>query len=301
MSQHGVSVIQQASTSQVVLPRAEWKELLDQVSTGTTVVVGRVGTGKTTIVHWFATQLLANGARVGVVTCDMGQPMFGVPGAMWVSWGGSSEPRSGWFIGDNSPVGNLVPVITGAAMLVRAAREAGCEAVLVDTTGLVDGPLGRVLKLHKCLAVQADRAIIVDESERTDLAAILDAAGIRVRVIPPSPHSRNRTWEERRAYRESLFQSYFARTEVICVATSDVITADWHRGLTPSAASSACGRLCGLLDDRMYCRGLAIVDALGPGCVFLRTPEADVSWLKAVQLGRLQLSLQGRELRKLDR
>lgn len=290
-----------AEGTQIVLPRPEWHELLDAVSEGETLFIGRVGSGKTTLVHWLATQLFARGVQVGIVTCDMGQPMFGIPGAMWASWGGASSPVVGWFIGDNSPVGNLVPAVTGAAALVNAARQAGCQAVLVDTTGLVDGPLGRLLKLHKALAIGAARAVLIDGSGLTGLKDVLERAGLEIRCIAPSPHARNRSWEERRAYREGLLRTYFSRTHLLSVPADRVLTADWHAGLTPTAAATAPGRLCGLLDERMYCRALGIVDALGVNSLFVRTPVTEAAWLRCVQLGRLQLTMRGEEVRRLDR
>ena len=283
-----------------IVPEPGWEALRDEVRTGTTLFVGRVGTGKSTLVQWLATELLAGGHRVAVVTCDMGQPMFGVPGAMWATWGPTSRPVAGWFIGDNSPVGNLVPAVAGAAALVGAARKAGCDPILVDTTGLVDGPLGRLLKLHKLHATGAARVVLLDSNPNNELAPLFRLANRSVIQIPPSRHSRHRHWEERREYRDRLFRAYFARAKLQCVPAGRVLSPDWQAGLTPAAARTAPGRLCGLLDAEMYCRALGIVDSLSPGGIFVRTPETDLSWLSAVQLGRLQLGRHGEELRRLD-
>ncbi len=282
-----------------VTPGTGWHDLLGELTGQVTLVIGRVASGKTSFVRWTAARLTEQGARVAVITCDMGQPLVGPPGAMWASLGKPRSVWKGWFIGDNTPAGNLVPVVTGATLLTQTVQDAGANTVLIDTTGLVDGPIGRLLKLHKALATRARRAVLFgDDDVVVSIAQLLEQAGTRCVRLPRSEHARDRDWEERRQFREQRFRDYFATASLSLYSNDQIVTMHWEPGLSPMTAALAPGRLCGLLDEGFLCIGLGIVESLAPGGLFVRTP-VPADEVHCVVLGRLQLARDGRELGKL--
>ncbi len=277
-----------------------WEELADRLIGQITLVVGRVGSGKSSFIRWLAERWHERGARFAVLSCDMGQPLIGPPGAMWASLGPPDAIWKGWFIGDNSPVGNLVPAVTGAGRLVRELTAAGADTVLIDTTGLVDGGLGRMLKLHKAVAAGATAVVALGEDAAiAQITALLEAAGLRCHRLPRSPHARDRDWEERRRFREQRFRAYFEQAVLTLYPAEAVITMHWEPGLSPAAASLAPGRLCGLLDERFFCLGLGIIECLAPTGVFVRSRVSAPDRVAHVILGRLQVTPDGRELGRI--
>src|SRR5205814_111877 len=108
-----------------------------------------------------------------------------------------------WFVGDVTPIANLLPTVTGTARLASLARSRGADVVLVDTTGLVDGPIGRVLKYHKALACGADQVIALQrDTELEPLLSLLEGPCRELHRLTSPPEARDRTFTERRLYRE---------------------------------------------------------------------------------------------------
>jgi polynucleotide 5'-kinase involved in rRNA processing len=280
-----------------------WEGLLERCREGTSLVVGPVNSGKTYLVRWLAGQLAAQSVKTAVVTTDVGQPLFGAPGAMWLSceapW---HRPDTGWFVGDTTPVGNLVPMVVGAKALVEEARNRGAKAVLVDTTGLVHGPIGRLLKLHKAVVTGAQRVVVLHSDQTpAELAEPFRRAGLLVLELPVVAQVRQREQPERAAQRQTLWARYFASAVLQAFPLERVLTPDWFPRLTPSAASAATGSIAGLLDERLYCVGLAVVEAIAPSALFVRTPVTDLSRVTQLQLGRLKITPDGREVGRTAR
>src|SRR5262249_29911903 len=145
-----------------------------QLHPGTTLVLGHPGLGKSWLVRYLAQQLSAQGHLVGILSTDMGQSSVGVPTCLGLSlrppWQAADVS---WFIGDTTPVGNLLPTVVGTARLVEYARQ-HVPVLLIDTNGLVEGPLGRTLKYHKALAIRVDHLVALQrEAELEPLLALL--------------------------------------------------------------------------------------------------------------------------------
>ena len=111
----------------------DWERLLDPLAERTVMVVGRVGSGKSTLARWLAAALAArHGGAVALLDSDMGQASIGVPTCLGLALGPRwSEPAAMWFIGDTSPVGNLIPAVVGAAKLAAHARHLGARTLVV--------------------------------------------------------------------------------------------------------------------------------------------------------------------------
>ena len=182
-----------------------------------TVVVGAGDTGKTTLVTRLASALAASGARVAVVDADVGQSEIGPPTT--VGLGAVTRPLARLhdadvialeFIGDTSPVRQIGRTADATGRLVRRALDAGFDHVIVDTGGLVEGPLGLALKRAKIRAVDPDLVLVVQCGQESEpLARALGGARRPALVrVASSPDAIRRTQTQRRLFRDRALEEY---------------------------------------------------------------------------------------------
>jgi polynucleotide 5'-hydroxyl-kinase GRC3/NOL9 len=184
-----------------------------------TMIVGAGDTGKSTLAAGVAAALAGRGARVAVVDADVGQSEIGPPttvglGRVRGPLGrlGDAELLALEFIGDTSPVRRIAQTADATGRLVRRALADGFAHVIVDTGGLVEGPLGLALKRAKLRAVDPDLVIVVqrrDESARLAQALGGHDRPAVVRIVAAAAATR-RTQTQRRAYRDTTLRAYLS-------------------------------------------------------------------------------------------
>src|SRR5215468_10768749 len=149
-----------------------------------TLILGTSDTGKTSLTAQLASTLAARGERVAVVDADVGQSEIGPPTTVGLgrvtgtlSRLADAEVLALEFVGDTSPVGYIRETAEATGRLVRRALEAGFDRVLVDTGGLVEGPLGLALKRAKIRAANPDLVLVVQRRDESEpIARALEAA-----------------------------------------------------------------------------------------------------------------------------
>ncbi|HID86175.1 MAG TPA: hypothetical protein EYP55_02220, partial [Anaerolineae bacterium] len=135
----------------------EWKQIRPESLEGTIMIIGQSDSGKTTFARYLFQELCRHHDRVGFLDCDVGQSTLGLPTTMTLALSAPGDPtfpprgeRVSYFVGSTSPRGHMLPTVIGAHKLQRKAQELGAEAIVVDTTGLVDRAAGGgVLKQWK--------------------------------------------------------------------------------------------------------------------------------------------------------
>jgi polynucleotide 5'-hydroxyl-kinase GRC3/NOL9 len=280
-----------------IVPGADWHPLRAQLR-GTVLVIGKPGLGKTSLVRYLAEQLTTEGCRVGVLSTDMGQASVGVPTCLGLSltppW---QEAAASWFIGDTTPVGNLLPTVVGAAQLTRRAHQQQVQTLLVDTTGLVDGPLACVLKYHKSVAIGVDHVVALQrDSELEMLLAVLQPTCRAVHCVHPTAAARDRSPGERKQYRETQFLAHFQGGVIVEFDLGRLLNPDWTLGLGPQRAVPRPGTVVGLINQDGFCLGLGLLEEIGPDrtLVFTNWRNRDaVTW---VQVGKVRLTQHGEEI-----
>ncbi len=265
--------------------------LLSAVRGRTVMIVGRSGTGKTTLTRAFLGRLAPSDAGV-LITADMGQPAVGTPTCL----GFSAQPpydrvTASWFVGDISPVGNLLPAVVGTARLVDRARAAGARTIIIDTTGLVEGPMGRVLKYHKTVAAGVDCVVAVQYSaELEPILSVLESPARTIHRLSPSPHARDRTPGQRKAWREEQYRRCFHDCRPHRFPSASIIGTDWQP-LTGWRVDR--GTVVGLLDRGGFCIGLGLVDKTDADGVYVIAPHPDQQGIARVQVGKVRLAMDG--------
>jgi polynucleotide 5'-hydroxyl-kinase GRC3/NOL9 len=247
-----------------------------------TLVLGTSDTGKTSLTAQLAGALAARGERVAVVDADVGQSEIGPPTTVGlgrvtgpVGRLADAEMLALEFVGDTSPVRYIREVAEATGRLVRQALEAGFERVLVDTGGLVEGPLGMALKRAKVRAAEPDLVLVLQRRDESEPIARLLETAARPRVIrlSASPAVVPRTATRRREHRERALREYLAGGKRIALDTRRVPLRD-RRGAETQEVED--GVLLGVLGRGGETLGIARVSAWEPARhrIVLDTPVA---------------------------
>ena len=201
----------------------EYEALVDDAvrTKHTVVLVGGLDTGKTSLSRNVLTAAVEAGRPAALLDADVGQKTVGPPATVTLKMVRSAadlEPGSlavadeMSFVGSTSAQGHLLPVVAGVARLHRRARDEGADLVVVDTSGLVSGITGQVLKYHKVELLEPDLVIGLQRGEE-----LLPLLGVIQRFFPTQvvplgvhPDVVPTTVDRRADNRERAMRAYFS-------------------------------------------------------------------------------------------
>jgi len=184
------------------------------------VLVGGIDSGKTTLGRAIARAGTQAGRSVAFLDADLGQKTVGPPACVALRMvrdaedlaaGERIEPDELSFVGSTSPQGQLLPLVVGTGLLLSRAREMGADLVVVDTSGLVSGVYGQILKFHKIELLRPDVVIGLARGEEMDplLGVIRRFFDTDVVTLQVHPEARSTSVEERAERREAAMRGYF--------------------------------------------------------------------------------------------
>jgi len=212
-----------------------WPEALDSIvaAGGVCLVVGRVDSGKTTLCGVLAARALERGKRVAIVDADPGQSDIGPPAAVGMAIikqarqleDLESIPADALaFVGTTSPGRHLLQLCVRAHEMVALACDRGAELVIVDTTGLVDGAIGRNLKAAKVALLRPRHLVGLQQKNEAEhlLLPYRKRSHPAIYHLRQSRRVRPRDRDERKAKRERQFAAYFADAANREIAWDDV-------------------------------------------------------------------------------
>ncbi len=272
-------------------------DLADQ--RGTVMVVGASDTGKSTLARYLFQDLCRRGLRAAYLDADVGQSTLGVPTTMTVALASTpgddrfppQGPRAAYFIGATTPRGHMLPTVIGAYRLQRKAQALGAEAIVVDTTGLVD-PVegGKALKQWKIELLAP--SVVIGLQRRRELEPILwplrRDGRVRCIELAVSPHAVERPREVRIARRRERLASYFEAAWPQLLEFKRLAVYDLER--------LAVGALLAFQDAEGFTLGLGVVeetDRLG-GTAIVRTPLPGLDGVCSVRFGAARWDLTNR-------
>lgn len=187
----------------------------------TVVLFGGLDTGKSTLSRGLLEAAIAAGRPSAFVDADVGQKTVGPPATVTLKMirraddlepAAMAQEDAMWFVGSTSPEGHLLQVVTGVASLFREAKEAGADFVVVDSSGLVSGVQGQILKYHKVEMLRPDLVVGLQRGEE-----LLPLLGVIQRffateVVPLGVHPwvEPTTVEQRAENRERAMAAYFS-------------------------------------------------------------------------------------------
>lgn len=259
------------------------------------LIFGASDSGKSTLARYLYGRLTAHYDKVAFIDADIGQSSFSMPTmiAAGVSqrWGDQQFPPGGMrrmsFVGDNTPVGVMLVVLMGLYRMKRFVLREKADAVLVDTSGLID-PLhgGTDLKWQKvrlfcpCTVVALARA---QELEPL-LSPLRYLPDVKLVELPVCDAVRSRTIEARKAYRAACYRAYFASAQRVPVVYHQLAVFPDH-DFTP-------GRLAALEGRDGFALGLGLVESASDTTVWLRTPWSGKGRVVALRLGNLRIDME---------
>jgi polynucleotide 5'-hydroxyl-kinase GRC3/NOL9 len=187
----------------------------------TVLFVGGIDAGKSTLARAVAAYALTLGRSVAYLDGDLGQKTVGPPGTVAMkrirsaddlTFDRLADADALAFVGSTSPQGHLLPLVTGMARLHDRALAEGADLVVVDTSGMVSGIYGQLVKFHKVELLQPDLVVGLQRGE--ELAPVLGvierffsvdvvSVGVHPSVVPTSV-------EQRAEHRERAMSRYFA-------------------------------------------------------------------------------------------
>jgi len=164
--------------------------------------------------------------KVAIIDADTGQSDIGPPST--IGLGKIEKPIihlsqaefvDAFFVGNVTPAGVLDRSITGTFEMVRRAKEANFDMILIDTTGWVSDRWGRELKILKFLTVRPDMVVFIEKTreELWHLKKAMQGVYTEIRHVTAPLRLRSRSWEIRRKIRAEMFTREFddAREVVI--------------------------------------------------------------------------------------
>jgi polynucleotide 5'-hydroxyl-kinase GRC3/NOL9 len=271
---------------------------------GTFFVLGKTDVGKTMLLQGLTKLFLAASNPVAVLDGDMGQSTYGLPTTLnlvLLQPGANAEkvvPEkvASCFVGSTSPVGHLLQTVVGCKRLLQRALGLGVKAILIDTTGLVEGPLAVEFKLQKIdlLSPTHILALAHDQELEPILGPCRTHSGMKIHRLPVSSQTRLRSSEERRHNRRKKYTAYFNNLKPCRLLLKDV--AVWGR-VPQTKAEALAGLLLGLNDGENFCLGLGLLTDLnmGKGAIEFLSPLLSLAEVRCLRFGSVRVDRLGNE------
>ena len=210
----------------------EWKELALQIikPNQTIMIIGKVDMGKSTLCRFLADEGIKRGLKVGVVDADVGQSWIGPPTTIGMKMVVNSTdelnnpPDALSFVGWISPERHLLQTVVGAKMMVDAAFTQNADLVIVDTTGLIEGATGSVLKHSKIELLRPSHIVFIQQNRELDLLirSLQNISTHKIHLLRRSKNSERKSKEYRRQFREDKFNEYFAGCDIVEIPISQI-------------------------------------------------------------------------------
>lgn len=159
--------------------------------------LGGVDTGKSTLIKSLHQELGGE-----VLDADLGQSEIGPPTC--VSRGDYNHVEESYFVGDISPRGNFVQLLSAVQAALRGAK----RPCLIDTDGYISGEAARSLKGEMVNLVQPDLLVLLQRRGELDYFKLFARKGIEVLELKVT-HQGSKSREERIRAREEAFRRYF--------------------------------------------------------------------------------------------
>lgn len=264
------------------------------------MIVGASDTGKSTLARYLFQLLCQSGIQAALLDTDMGQGIVGLPTTMTVALssgpGDAQFPPQGarvtYSVGATTPRGHMLPTVIGAYRLQQKALALGAEAVVVDTTGLVDRTQGgKALKQWKIELLAPSLVIGLQRGRELEPILWPLRRDGRLHCIEwgVSPHVVERSREARIARRRERLARYFEGAQQHLVTLRQVAVYDLER--------LAVGALLAFQDAEGFVLALGAVEQAdrAAGTVRIHTPLSSLDGVVSLRFGATRWDLLDRQ------
>jgi polynucleotide 5'-kinase involved in rRNA processing len=189
-------------------------------------------------------------------------------------------------------------VVIGSRRMVDRARLAGVEAVVFDSSGLIQPPYGRVLKYHKLELLRPQFIVAIEQADELTpitswLAGCWDSELLHTR---PPVGVRSVPTSERTRYRQAQYQRYFSDATTKSFKLKELCL--YPPGFLNGRAEPT-GLLVGLQDKGWNTVAVGIVESAGQDTVEIYAPYPLEVRIRGLVAGHMKLSLSGVELERI--
>lgn len=200
-----------------ILPEPEWNILFNKLQQrkGLVMIIGATDAGKSTLAKYLISKAVSRNVSVCLIDADVGQSSLGLPGTICSKIISSEEDLLDYsyqkmsYAGTINPATNIFEIIDIVAKMSTQCR-IHMDISLIDTSGLVNGELGKRLKTEKVRAVNPDHLIAIQRGN--ELEHILSGfTGTNIHRIRASGNIQARTLAMRIKYRTMKYREYFQR------------------------------------------------------------------------------------------
>ena len=201
-----------------------WEKLASRIVKPQQVVlvIGATDVGKSTFCRFLAEAAMEQGLKTAFVDTDVGQSQIGPPTTIGMK---SLDPESTaiqfngiadrlYFVGDLSPRGCYLEVLTGTRLMIDSAREADADFIIVDTTGYIHDAPAIILKQHKIELIRPNHVVCIGRSsELKQITAYYSQQDwLNIHHLLPHKNVRPKSSNARSQYRKAQFDAYFGVT-----------------------------------------------------------------------------------------
>jgi polynucleotide 5'-kinase involved in rRNA processing len=276
----------------------KYVRLVEQVldDPGVVVLLGSMDSGKTTFARMLLAGAVDRGITASYLDTDVGRTTVGPPTTIGLKH--VLEPKhlredelaiadGLYFVGWVSAQFHLLPLVAGTAKLMDVARRSGAELIVVDTSSLISGVYGQILKYHKLEVTRPDYVIGFERGEelRPLLGITRRFTPARVESYPVHPETRPTTAMERAETRRARFAAYFSGP----LHRWRVKPTVFLPSLPPDAdLLSLAGLLVGMEDGNGSCVGIGYLEVAEDGG--LRMISTVSEGARALRLGSTRIT-----------
>lgn len=287
------------------MPRVSHADFVEHLleKRGTVVLLGGLDTGKTTFGLSLADGARAKNITAAYVDADVGQSTVGPPTTVGLKYitnlstvdkdtvGVADELA---FVGSTTPRGHLVSLMAGTGRLVQHAKDAGCELIIIDTSGFISGIQAELLKYYKIELIRPDTIVGFERGWELDpIGGIVQRFfPAEVTILKSGGLAAERSVEDRLAHREERLREYFKPP----VSRWRVKTSVFMPTIPPETDLSRLGGLVvGLEDGKGNCLGIGLLEYDTEENI-LRMVSPIAEGAKGLLLGSVRLTLEGRTI-----
>ena len=198
-----------------------WEKLASRIVKPQQVVlvIGSTDVGKSTFCRFLVDTAMGQDLKTAFVDTDVGQSQIGPPTTIGmkfldpesppVQFNGTADQL--YFVGDLSPRGCYLEVLTGTRLMVDNARETDADFIVIDTTGYIYDAPAVTLKQHKIELIRpTDMVCMGRSSELEQITAYYSQQDwLNIHHLLPHRNVRPKSSKARSQYRKSQFDAYF--------------------------------------------------------------------------------------------
>lgn len=280
------------------------------------IVIGGVDVGKTSFAISLSSHLLKRGYNVLFVDLDLGQSTVGLP--MTISLGRMNlegEDFLGFdliaseFIGDNTPEGIEPLILSRFFKILSLISRDDKTKLVIDTCGYVNSSRALGYKRSIIETVQDRLSIII--SDKTWARDFIDYIPREKVILEPLPEAKKRGFQIRRERRETLLREYFSTNLTLFYASLSLFYFPYPffplKDCLTNMIKYECrirredlnGLIVGLKDSDGRFLGLGRVIEVAKSNLLLETPLKSIREIRLIELSKLRVDNQYREIGKL--